>query len=209
MPILSFIVLRNISLPEFTTLNMTTPIFGIIISILFLKEKINKFIIFSFLFGIIGVLLVIRPGFDSYSHYYLPVLITAFLLALNGMLVNKYNNVASNIGFFIYGGIFTHLISIIFFLFDPIFIDFFTFLLITISSIFVNIAIILWFLACQKSINFFGSLNSLIYVQILFSMILGIIFFNEKLTLIPLIGAFFIIISGLISIPAQIKQQVN
>ena len=38
-----FISLQNISLPEWTTLNMISPILGSILAILFLGEKINLF----------------------------------------------------------------------------------------------------------------------------------------------------------------------
>ena len=35
-------------------------------------------------------------------------------------IVNKFNNVTTALGYFIYGGSFIHIISIILFLFDPI-----------------------------------------------------------------------------------------
>jgi len=43
-------------------------------------------------------------------------------------------------------------------------------------------------------------------LQIVWSSMIGIIFFNEYLNYIAYFGAFLIIISGIISIPAQKKQ---
>ena len=41
MPFITFISLKNITLPEFTTLNMAAPLFGAIYAIIFLNEKIK------------------------------------------------------------------------------------------------------------------------------------------------------------------------
>jgi len=43
IPFILFISLQNISLAEWTTLNMLSPILGMILAIIFLKEKINLF----------------------------------------------------------------------------------------------------------------------------------------------------------------------
>ena len=43
LPYMLFISLQNITLPEWTTLNMISPILGSILAILFLGEKINYF----------------------------------------------------------------------------------------------------------------------------------------------------------------------
>ena len=42
MPFVTFVALKNISLPEFTTLNMSAPLFGSIYGIFLLKERINS-----------------------------------------------------------------------------------------------------------------------------------------------------------------------
>ena len=70
MPFLAFLCLKNITLPEYTTLNMTTPIFGVIISLLYLKEKMNHYIYISILMGIMGVILVIQPSFENFNFFY-------------------------------------------------------------------------------------------------------------------------------------------
>ena len=44
MPFITFVTLKNITLPEYTTLNMSAPIFAILMALIFLKEKINIFI---------------------------------------------------------------------------------------------------------------------------------------------------------------------
>ena len=60
--------------------------------------------------------------------------------------------------------------------------------------------------AFQNSKNHFSSIFSLFYLQILWSLLIGIIFFNEYLNLFALIGATLIVLSGILSLQAQKKQ---
>tara|TARA_B110000438_G_C15717465_1_gene608175 strand:+ start:355 stop:1227 length:873 start_codon:yes stop_codon:yes gene_type:complete len=206
MPFLTFLSLKHISLPEFTTINMSAPIFAAIFSIFFLKEKFNIYILFSLLFGLLGVIFVIQPGFEAFNIYFLVALFATFLITSTTVLVNKYYKVTSSIGYFFYGGIFTHLFSIIFFIFDPLKVNFFIFSLITLASILINLAILLSVIAFKFSQKFFASIFCLVYLQIVWSCILGFVIFNEYLNIYAIFGAFLIIISGIISIPGQFKQ---
>lgn len=209
MPLFTFIALKNITLPEYTTLNMSSPLFASLLAIIFLKEKINIYLLFSLLFGFLGVLFVIQPGFENFNIYFLLVLFLALLITLNTTIVNKFNNVTSAIGYFIYGGIFTHILSIILFIFDPIVINLNIFILITIASIAINLAIYLSTFAFKLSQKYYASVFCLVYLQIVWSSFIGIIFFNEYLNFIAYFGAFLIILSGIFSIPAQYKQIGN
>ena len=206
MPLFTFIALKNITLPEFTTLNMSSPLIAILLAIFFLKEKLNTYIIISLFFGFIGVLFVIQPGFESFNMYFLLVLLSALLVTLTTTIVNKYNTVTSAIGYFVYGGIFIHLISWILFILNPLTINLKIFLLITLASILINLAIFLSIFAFKISQKYYASVFCLVYLQIVWSSLIGIIFFNEYLNFIAYLGAFMIIISGIISIPAQKKQ---
>ena len=206
MPLFTFIALKNITLPEYTTLNMSSPLIATLLAIFFLKEKLNTYIIISLFFGFIGVLFVIQPGFESFNMYFLLVLLSALLITLTTTIVNKYNTVTSAIGYFIYGGIFVHLISLILFILNPLTINLKIFLLITLASILINLAIFLSVFAFKISQKYYASVFCLVYLQIVWSSLIGIIFFNEYLNYIAYLGAFLIIISGIISIPAQKKQ---
>ena len=206
LPLITFVTLKNISLPEYTTINMSAPIFAAILSIIFLKEKLNLYILISLLLGIIGVLFVIQPGFNNFNIYFLLVLFGAFLITLTTLIINKYDQVTSSVGYFIYGGFFIHLISIYLFIYDPIKISLFIFLTITITSILINLAVFLTVFAFKYSQKHYASVFCLMYLQILWSSIIGVVFFDEYLNMFALLGAFLIILSGLISIPGQFKQ---
>jgi len=206
LPFITFLTLKNISLPEYTTLNMSTPIFASFCGLFLLKEKMNFFLFSSLLSGMIGVLLVVQPGFENYNPYFLLVLLMAILITANTFLVNKYNKVTTPIGYFLYGGIFVHLLSIIIFIFDPLAISIKIFLLIFISSILINSAIFIMTFALQKAQKYYSSIFCLIYIQILYSILVGYFVFSEYLNFYAIIGAFLIVISGILSIPSQYKQ---
>ena len=206
LPFITFITLKNITLPEYTTLNMSSPLIAALLAIIFLKEKLNTYIIISLFLGFIGVLFVIQPGFESFNIYFLLVLFGAFLITLSTTIVNKYHTVTSTIGYFVYGGIFIHPISWILFLLDPLIFSLKIFLLITLASIVINLAIFLMIFAFKISQKFYSSVFCLVYLQIIWSSLIGIIFFNEYLSFFAYLGAFLIILSGIFSIPAQKKQ---
>ena len=103
MPFITFISLKNISLPEFTTLNMASPLVGSIYAFIFLKEKLNSYIYVSLIIGFFGVLFVIQPGFENFNIYFIVTLFGVFLITTTTTIVNKYNNATTTIGFFIYG----------------------------------------------------------------------------------------------------------
>ena len=206
LPFITFISLKNISLPEYTTLNMSSPIFAGIFAITLLNEKINFYIVISLLLGFLGLLFVVQPGFENFNIYFLLTLFGAFLITLTTVIVNKYNTVTSTVGYFVYGALFIHLLSLVLFIIDPLEINFNIFLFITSASIFINLAIFLMIFAFQRSQRYYASVFCLVYLQILWSSLIGIIFFGEYLNYIALIGAFFIVLSGMISIPGQMKQ---
>ena len=206
LPFLGFLALKYISLPEFTTLLLSLSLFHVIIAVVFLNEKINYIIILSLLIGMFGVVLVIQPGFNNFTFYYFIVLLIAFLLSISNVLVNKFYNVCSSVGYFIYGGIFTHSISILLFISDPLIISFNIMLLIFLGSICYNLGLALIVVAYKKAQKYFGAISCLIYIQIFWSLIFGLIFFNEILNLLAIIGALLIIISGVLALPAQYKQ---
>ena len=209
MPFITFISLKNITLPEFTTLNMAAPLFGAIYAIIFLNEKLNKYIYISLAIGFLGVLFVIQPGFESFNIYFLLVLFGVTLITTTTTIVNKYNNVTTTLGYFMYGGFFIHMISLILFAWNPIKVNFYEFFLITIASIFINIALFLTTFAFKTAQKHYSSVFCLVYLQIVWSILIGFIVFNEYLNFYAVIGALFIILSGLFSIPAQYKQIID
>tara|TARA_Y100001970_G_scaffold184399_1_gene224272 strand:+ start:4771 stop:5646 length:876 start_codon:yes stop_codon:yes gene_type:complete len=206
MPFITFVSLKHITLPEFTTLNMSSPFIASIYGFIFLKEKLNKYIYTSLILGFLGVLLVIQPGFDSFNKFFLVTLFGVILITTTTTIVNKYNNVTTAVGYFIYGGIIIHITSFMLFILDPLKINYTIFFLITVASILINLAIYLATLAFKTAQKHYSSVFCLVYLQIFWSSLIGFFIFDEILNTLALFGALFIILSGIISLPGQLKQ---
>ena len=206
MPFITFISLKNISLPEFTTLNMSSPLIGAIYGFIFLKEKLNSFVYISLAMGFLGVIFVIQPGFDNFNIYFLVTLFGVLLITTTTTIVNKFNTATTTLGYFLYGGLIIHIISFLLFIWDPIKVSYNVFFLITIASIFINMALFLATFSFKKAQKHYSAIFCLVYLQILWSSLVGFYIFNEYLNNYAIIGASLIIISGIISIPGQFKQ---
>ena len=206
MPFITFISLKNISLPEFTTLNMSSPMIAAIFAYIYLKEKLNSYIYLSLFIGFIGVLLVIQPGFENFNIYFLVTLFGVILITSTTTIVNKFNNITTALGFFLYGGLAIHIISLILFIYDPLKVTLQIFIFITSASIFINLAIFLATFAFKSAQKYYASIFCLVYLQIVWSSIIGFYIFKEYLNTYAFLGAILIVLSGLISIPGQIKQ---
>ena len=206
MPFITFISLKNISLPEFTTLNMAAPLVGAIYGFIFLKEKLNTFVYVSLFIGFLGVIFVIQPGFETFNIYFLVTLFGVFLITTTTTIVNKFNTATTTIGYFIYGGLIIHCLSFLLFILDPIKVSYYVFFLISVASILINLALFLATFTFKKAQKHYSSIFCLVYLQIVWSSLIGFFIFNEILNNIAFIGALFIVLSGIISIPGQFKQ---
>ena len=203
LPFIAFTALGNISLPEFTTLVMCSPIFAVLFSLLLLNENFSFFTIGALVIGFIGVIFIFQPGFDHFNFYFPLVLVSACLVAIINLIVNKYHSISTSFGFFIYGGFFVHLFSLILFLQDPMVLEFFIIGLILIASLAANLAIFLFIVAFRLAQKFYGIISCLHYLQILWAVLIGIIFLDEYLNLLSGMGAILIFSSGIMALIAQ------
>ena len=206
MPFITFISLKNISLPEFTTLNMAAPLVGAIYGFIFLKEKLNSFVYVSLFIGFLGVIFVIQPGFETFNIYFLVTLFGVLLITTTTTIVNKFNTTTTTLGYFLYGGLIIHIVSFLLFLIDPLLVSYKVFFLITVASILINLAIFLATYTFKIAQKHYSSIFCLVYLQIFWSSIIGYFIFDEFLNKLAFLGALLIILSGIISIPGQFKQ---
>ena len=96
--------------------------------------------------------------------------------------------------------------QLFFFIFDPLFVDFITLVLIIVASTLINLALFFMTFVFQQAQKYYASIFCLVYIQILWSVLIGLFVFDEYLNWVAIIGALFIILSGIFAIPAQYKQ---
>lgn len=84
-----YIAIQTISLAEATALIYLSPVLVTLLAGVFLGEKLSVRHLLAVTAGFVGVLVIIRPGFQAFDPAMLPALGAAFLLALYFLLTRK------------------------------------------------------------------------------------------------------------------------
>ena len=198
--IIIFYSLQNIPINIFTMLLMTSPFFLLIFAKFILKEKLNLISWFAIIIGFCGVLIVLRPNSSNINIYIFLVLFVAISNALNFTLVSKYSHIASSYGFTFYQYIPLTLFSCIFFFNDPMLPSKKEFFLFASSGIIVMISMWAFNAAYHIAGKYSSIISSFFFTQIIWGSLYGIIFFQEKINALSLVGILVIVISGTIAI---------
>ena len=188
---------------EVYTLLMTNPLFVTIFAFLFLKEKVGIRRWIAITVGFIGVLIVINPNQVNFNFLYILPIMAAIFLTIRDI---KTKNIANDNNSFEIIFI-TSLLMTVFSGFGSLFsefsLEFKSLFKIILASIFLSIAYLLSVLTV-----FFAPLSltsSARYSVIIFGIFFGYIFFDELPTINMIIGALFIIFSGLFVIQRERK----
>lgn len=181
-------------------LHYTWPIFAVIFSIILLKEKVTKKTIFLLVIAFVGILFIFSTKDFSFKENavigMIAMILSSILNALATVLFKKdiekysrselvfYQNLVGAFLFlpFVFINVFpnTHQLSI-------------TFLYVLLIGV---IGYWLFFSALKKVKA--STASVLVYVELIGSIILGIIIFNEKLTFNMIIGGLMIIIASIL-----------
>ena len=202
LPIIGFLSLNNIPISIFTSLMMLAPLNVVILSYFILKEKIHYFSWIAVFFGFSGVLLFLQPS-AGLNIFLLGPIIIALVNALCFVLIKKYNDLGSPIGYTFFLWIFPTLWSYIFFLTDPIIPSVNHGIIMICGCFFLLISIFLTNYAYHQARNYTQYISPYIYSQILWGGLIGVIYFKEKIDLLMLVGVLMIIFSGVITMKKQ------
>ncbi len=101
--ILFFNATNTIPIGRAIAISFAVPLFTTLLAVIFLKEKLNPPLIIALICGFIGMLLIIRPGFDSFETASLLVVIAAFLWSSTDIMIKmaaKINHAVINTFYF-------------------------------------------------------------------------------------------------------------
>jgi len=200
IPIIVFFSLKYIPLNIFTSILITTPFFIFIFSKILQKEKINLIHWLIILVGFIGALLVIKPDLNAINVYMILIFAMPILGGIMNVVVSKYSDKATALGYSFYFFFPLTLVSTILFLFDPIIPSNQELLLLFFSGIFFIIITMTWTAAFHIAGKHSSIISPFIYTQIVWASIFGGFFFGESLDIIAIFGLIVIIASGTITI---------
>ena len=185
---------RYLSLADAHSIGALTPIVVVVLSYIFLREKISPRIWFAVFIGFIGVLIVMRPGLTVFDPASLIPLAAAFFLGLYQIVTRKVSAVDKNETSLFYAGIVGMFLMgfISFFYWKPISVDFILMFLGvgTLYSSGVYFQIVALSKARASIVQPFH------YTLIFWSIIFGFLFYKDIPDLFTITGAVVIIISG-------------
>ena len=204
-----FVGLRNLELAEVTSMAFSGPIWVVIFSILFLREKVRLTRWLAVGLGFMGVLIISKPGFDNLNFYYIYPIIFCLGLSYVAIAIRKLSSTEPVwlISFFFSFSIM--LLSFLSFYQNwilPSLIDLF---LLSMVGILGGLAT-LW-LSQSYKYSEVSLVSPLKYLGLVFAIIFGYFIWNEVPSIKTLIGAFLVITSSIIIFRREItlKKQVT
>ena len=185
---------RYLSLADAHSIGALTPIVVVILSFIFLKEKISPRVWFAVFTGFVGVLIIMRPGLTVFEPTSLIPLTAAFFLGWYQIVTRKVSTTDRNETSLFYAGIvgmiFMGLIS--FFYWKPISMDFI--LLFLGVGVLYSLGVYFQIVALSRARA--SIVQPFHYTLIFWSIIFGFLFYKDMPDLFTITGAVAIIISG-------------
>jgi drug/metabolite transporter (DMT)-like permease len=190
---LFFISIRYVPLVEMQTISFSSVFFISILSVFFLGEKIGYRRIIAVIFGFIGVVIILNPGSAIFSNYSFLPLIASFFLSIAVIFLKKILLTNNNILSVWVFTAFCTVISLFFYNDSWIWPE-------NIDLIFMVASGILGFVAqicLTKSFQMADAslLAPLDFSSVIWSFIIGYIFFQEFISLNLLFGGMIIMMS--------------
>ena len=209
MNIFIFISVINLEFATAMVLTFSSPFFIVILSIIFLKDKVGIYRWSAIFIGFFGVVLIVQPGSDIFSFYSIFPILTAIAWALSVIILKFIPDGHSTAKIQLYTLIFNVIGGVVLFLLTTGHAEIRStqdFFLMTLTGILGGTAAIL-FIYSYRLISA-SKMASFEYFGIPSSFVLGWLFFNEAPweQLFP--GVFVIVFAGMIIIwRDKVKQK--
>ena len=184
-------------LAENTTILFSESLFLLPLSAIFLKEKVSKKAVLATITGFIGLLIMFKPKSDNINLLAIIPTVAAFLFAVMDIMIkNMINNKENTLTMLFYFGLYTTIIAGIFvprIWVTPTSYELFLIFLLGIGANLIQLFIFLAYRATDAS-----NMAATRYIELLFAIMFGFVFFNQIPKPWDIIGALFIIIGTFI-----------
>tara|TARA_B110000014_G_scaffold213357_1_gene166147 strand:+ start:562 stop:1422 length:861 start_codon:yes stop_codon:yes gene_type:complete len=194
---------KYLSLASVHSVAALAPIFVVILSILFLKEVVEKKVWFAILIGFVGVIVILRPGFDVFSVKSLLPLGAGFFFGLYQIVTKKvsetdsdetslfYTSLFGLVTIGIVATIYWHPLTSLSFILLPI---------IGVMMTFAHYSLIIGLGRAPAS-----KIQPFHFTLIFWAIVYGFIFYKDIPDVPTIIGALIIALSGIFIIRSQAK----
>jgi len=194
---------KYLSLASVHTVASLAPVFVVILSMLFLKEKIDKRLWSIIFFGFLGVLIILRPGFEIFDIKSLLPLGAGFFFGLYQVITKKASEYDSDETSLFFTSIFgLIIITVLLFIYWQPFtlISFFILPLIGLMMTLAHYSLIIALARAPAS-----KIQPFHFTLIFWAILFGYIFYNDVPDFPTLVGGFIIALTGIFVIKNQSK----
>ena len=196
MMILGFAALMYIPLEQIKAIGFLSPILVVILSVIFLKERIYLIRTFSLILGFIGTIIIIRPGIIEISIGVYMVLASALLWSSVIIITKLMSKTDSALTILTYQYTFVSLFTFplaIFYWISPSNLSIFYSLLAAIVGTCLHLSI-----NNAYKLSDLSNIQPVWFSQLIFSSIAGVILFGDKIDFYVYLGGIIVFISVLI-----------
>ncbi len=203
-----FYALSQMKLSDAVILNKMSPFFVVVFASLFLKEKITKMQIAALITAAVGAVFVIRPGFDSNLFPALIALLSSLFAGIAYTIVRELRKTDSAAAVVFYFSLFSTIVMLPFILTGG-------FVVPTGNDILALAALGIFAAAGQLFMtNAYrhaeaSELSIYTYANIVFSLFVGLLFFQEMPDLITITGGILIITAGYINYKSKKMKNLS
>ncbi len=193
--LLWFTALARVEIATATALSFSAAIFGTIAAVLILGERVRARRIAAIIAGFIGVLVVLRPASDSFNPSALLVIGSSLFWGINLVIVKSLSSTEHTASIVAWSGITLSALSLPIFLYlgelpsgHSLWLLFLVGALGTLGHMCMTTAL---------SMADSTAVMSLDFLRLIWTVIIGVMFFSERLDFMTLLGATLIFASGL------------
>ena len=194
---------KYLSLATVHSVASLAPVFVVILSMLILKEKIEKTLWAIIFFGFIGVIIILRPGFDIFDIKSLLPLGAGFFFGLYQVITKKVSEHDSDETSLFFTSIFGLIIisGLAIYFWHPL--TFISFLILPLIGVMMTLAHYSLIIALARAPA--SKIQPFHFTLIFWAIIFGYIFYGDVPDLSTFIGALIIACSGIFVIKNQTK----
>lgn len=198
-----FFSVTTLPLAEATILQYTYPAFTALLALVFLKEKVQRATLLCIALSLLGLVMMVQPstalGFERFPWLSLSAaLLGAFGSAIAYVLVRRLSQSEDSSVIIFYFPLIALPLSLIFLGNDFVMPSFEALVLLLLVGIFTQVGQVGLTKAMQT--EYAGTVTAYAYVQVVFSVILGVVFFNEIPEAMTWVGGSLIIAGALINV---------
>lgn len=187
-----YLAITKTPLGETVTIANTYPFIVLILSAIFLREKIKRDHLIALGLSIIGILLIVRPGFADLNIGYLYAILTSVFTAITYTILKHLRQTDSAEVIVFYFSLIGTLLCIPFMAFGQFILPN-AIQIVQLVGLGVAGTLYQWFISTAYKHAPAGEISIYSYSSVLFSSLMGILFWDEHLMLTTVIGMLAII----------------